>query len=168
MLLPAVTVFVSAGILVPAVFAADMFAGTWRVNVAKTTQANAKSTPALNPPREEVQRIEAVPNGLRLVQDVVEAAGQKRHDEWTVKFDGKQVPTKRTVDGKPDSRTDGETVSATRIDDHTFQFTFTLNGKVRFQARNVISADGKTRRATQTGTSADGQQQVVTVIFDRQ
>jgi hypothetical protein len=161
MLLPAVILCVFVGVLVPAVFAADMFAGTWRVNPAK-------STPVPNPPRESVQKIEAVPNGLRLVQDVVDAAGQKRHDEWTVKFDGKQVPTKRTVDGKPDPRTEGETVSASRIDDHTFQFTFTLNGKVRFQARNVISADGKTRTATQTGTGADGQQQVVTVVFDRQ
>jgi hypothetical protein len=103
-----------------------------------------------------------------MVNDVVNAAGQKQHDEWTVKFDGKQVPTKRTLDGKPDSRAEGETVSATRIDDPTFQFTFTRNGKVVMQARNVISTDGKTRTATQTGTSADGQQQVVTVVFDKQ
>jgi hypothetical protein len=128
----------------------------------------AKSTPVPNPPRESVQKIEAVPNGLRMVNDVVDAAGQKRHDEWTVKFDGKPVPTKRTVDGKPDPRLEGETVSAIRIDDRTFQFTFTLNGKVRFQARNVISVDGKTRTATQTGMGADGQQQVVTVVFDKQ
>ena len=161
MLLPAVSVFVSAGVMVVTVLAADMFTGTWRENPAK-------SSPVPNPPREAVQKLESVPNGLRMIYDLVDAAGQKRHDEWTVKFDGKQVPTKRTVDGKPDPRTEGETVSATRIDDHTFQFTFMLNGKVRFQARNVISADGKTRTATQTGTTDDGQQRVVTVVFDKQ
>src|SRR5262245_28496926 len=161
MRLPAVTFFVSAGVVVATVLAADMFTGTWRVNLAKSS-----SIP--DPPVESVQKIEAVPNGLRMVNDVVGAAGQKRHDEWTVKFDGKQAPTKRTVGGKPDPRLEGETISATRIDDHTFQFTFTLNGKVWVQARNVISTDGKTRTVTQTRTSADGQQQVVTFVYDKQ
>jgi len=92
----------------------------------------------------------------------------KAHGEFTVNFDGKQYPTKYTIDVKPDPRLESETVSATRIDDHTFQFTFTLNGKVAVQARNVTSTDGKTRTATQTRTSADGQQQVITVVFDKQ
>src|SRR5262249_28631619 len=45
MLLPAVIGF--AGVVVATVFAADMFTGTWRVNIAKTTQANA-TTPIPN------------------------------------------------------------------------------------------------------------------------
>jgi len=167
MLLAAVTVFVSAGVVVATVFAADMFTGTWKANIAKTTQANA-TTPGLNPPREDVQKIEASPDGLRLVEDGVSATGQKSHGEWTVKFDGKQYPTKSTIDGKPNAANEGATVSATKIDDHTFQLTFTQNGKVALQARNVISADGKTRTATQTQTRADGQQRVVTVVFDKQ
>ena len=152
-----------SGVLVATVSAADMFAGTWRVNLAK-------SNPPPDQPFKEVpvQKIEAVPNGLRMVQDLVNAAGQKEHGEFTVKFDGKQYPTKNTVDGKPNTRVEGQTVSATRIDDHTFQLTFTQNGKVALQARNVISADGKTRTATQTQTRADGQQRVVTVVFDKQ
>ena len=157
---PAITLFV-CGVAVAIVLAADLFTGTWRVNPTK-------STPVANPPRDAVQKVESLPDGLRMVYDVVTAAGQKQHDEWTVKFDGKPVPTKRTVDGKPDPRSEGETVSATRIDDHTFQFTFMVNGKISFEARNVISADGKTRTATQTGTGADGQQRVVTVVFDKQ
>jgi hypothetical protein len=157
-LLPSLAIVVSAGVVV---LAADMFAGTWRVNPTK-------SSPVPNPPREAVQKIESVPDGLQMVYDVVTAAGQKQRDEWTVKFDGKPVPTRRTVDGKPDPRFEGETVSATRIDDRTLQFTFRVNGNVTFQARNVISADGKTRTATQTGTTADGQQRVVTVVFEKQ
>jgi hypothetical protein len=160
MLLRAVTLVMCVG-AVATVLAADLLTGTWRVDPTK-------STPVPNPPREAVQKLEAVPDGVRMVYDVVNAAGQKQRDEWTVKFDGKPVPTKRTVDGKPDPRSEAETVSATRIDDHTFQFTFRVNGKVTFQARNVISADGKTRTATQTGTGADGQQRVVTVVFDKQ
>lgn len=163
MLLPAVTVFISAGVMVATLFAADMFTGTWKVNLAK-------SNPPPDQPFKEVpvQKLEAVPDGLRMVSDSVVAPGQKQHFEWTVKFDGKQVPTKRTRDGKPDPRYEGETVSATRIDDRTFQLTFTVNGKVVMQARNVISTDGKTRTATQTQTRADGQQRVVTVVFDKQ
>jgi hypothetical protein len=162
MLLPAVTLVVSAGLLVPALFAADAFVGTWKVNVAK-------STPGPHPPREpRVQKIEAVPDGIRVVEDQVAGGGERLHDEWTVKFDGKPYPTTLLQDGKPDPAVQGETVSATRIDDHTFQFTFTLNGKVILQARNVISGDGKTRTATQTGTSTDGKQRVVTIVFDKQ
>jgi hypothetical protein len=48
MLLPAATVFLSVGVVVATVFAADMFTGTWKVNVAKTTQTNA-TTPVGNP-----------------------------------------------------------------------------------------------------------------------
>ena len=153
MLLPAVTVFVSAGV-VATVFAADMFTGTWKANFAK-------STPDQNLPREVVQKIEAVPDGLRMVQDVVTAAGQKEHGDVTVKFDGKQYSAKYMVDDKPDPRRDGETISATRIDDHTFQLTFTRNGKVTLQARNVISTDGKTRTATQTQTGGRAARKVI-------
>lgn len=161
MLLPAVTVFVSVGVVVTTVFAADMFAGTWKANVAK-------STPVPNPAKEDVQTVEAVPNGLRVVDDGVTADGHKAHAEWTVKFDGKQYPTKMMRDGKPDPRVEGGTISAIRIDDHTLQFTLTVNGKVFMQVRNVISTDGKTRTATQMRTSADGQQQAVSVVFDKQ
>jgi hypothetical protein len=153
--------------MVATLFAADLFAGTWRANIAKTTQANA-TTPVPNPPREALQKIEAVANGRRMVDDAVDAAGQKHHGDWTVKFDGKQYPAKYTIDGKPDPSFEGETVSATRIDDHTLQFTFTRNGKVVSQNRNVISTDGKTRTVTQTGTSADGQQRIRTVVWEKQ
>jgi len=99
-----------------------------------------------------VQKIEAVPDGLRLVQDAVNAAGQKEHGDWTAKFDGKQYPTKLTLDGKPIPAQEGETVSSTRIDDHTFQVHVHAKREIINQARNVISTDGKTRTATQTRT----------------
>jgi hypothetical protein len=163
MVLPAVSLFVTAGVLVCTMLAADMFTGTWRTNEAKSTPSNAP------PPRESrVQKIEAVPDGLHVVQDGVDAEGHKEHSEWTVKFDGKQYPTKRTLDGKPVPDAEGETVAAKRIDDHTFEFTLSINGKVYLQARNVISADGKTRTASQTRTSPDGQKRAATVVFERQ
>jgi hypothetical protein len=94
-------------------FAADAFSGTWKMNIAK-------STPTSTPPNESLtQRIQVIDNGMNLVQDGVNPKGQKTHGEWTVKFDGKQYPVKLMVDGKPDPDYEGETVSATKSDDHT-------------------------------------------------
>ena len=46
-------------------------------------------------------KIEAVQNGIKLINDGIDSQNRKTHLEYTVAFDGKDVPVKATIDGKP-------------------------------------------------------------------
>jgi hypothetical protein len=145
---------------VTVVFGADMFSGTWKVNSEKTVTSGP---PAKGP---SIQKLEAVENGIMLAGDFVTANSQKVHQEFTVKFDGKDYPFKSMLDGKPSTSTN-DTISAKKIDDYTLEFTIKLNTAVTV-ARNVISKDGKTRTVTQTGTTAQGQAVNNTIVYEKQ
>lgn len=123
--------------------AADMFSGSWKLNVAKS-----KYDPG-PPPKESVTKIEAVPGGLKFTVDGVDAQGKPTHFEWTTKFDGKDNPVK----GDPNR----DTAALKKIDDHTFEVVNKKDGKVTTTNRSVVSKDGKTRTVTATGTNAKGQ-----------
>ena len=59
-------------------------------------------------------------------------------------------------------------VAVKRIDAHTLESVSKKGGKVTTTQRNVVSADGKTRTVTTTGT--DGQRQKVNnvAVFEKQ
>src|SRR5262245_58087297 len=63
------------------VLAADMFSGTWKVNVAKS-----KYSPG-PPPKSNMQKIESVAAGMKVVTDGENAEGKKTHNEYTVMLD---------------------------------------------------------------------------------
>src|SRR6476620_7382759 len=142
--------------------AADMRAGTWTLNIAQS-----KFSPGPAPKGPNTQKIETVENGSKLVADGVNAQGQKTHNEYMVKFDGKDYPMHATVDGKPNPDA-ADTVTAKKIDDHTYEFTNKRNGTVLTTIKEVISTDGKTRTATITGTNAQGQAVNTTVVYEKQ
>jgi hypothetical protein len=142
--------------------AADMRAGTWTVNIAKS-----KFSPGPGPKGPNTQKIETVENGNKLVADGVNAEGQKTHNEYTVKFDGKDYPMHATIDGKPNPDA-ADSVAGKKIDDYTYEFTNKRNGTVVTTVKEVISKDGKTRTATITGTNAQGQAVNTTVVFEKQ
>lgn len=140
---------------------ADMLAGAWRLNVAKS-----KYSPG-PPPQSNMIKIESVQSGTKLVADGVDSQGRKTHNEYTAMFDGKDYPTKRMLDGKPNPSA-ADTVSWKRIDDYTYEVTNKLKGKTLTVARHVISKDGKTRTVTTTGTNAQGQKVNTTTVFEKQ
>src|SRR5262245_10775178 len=78
------------------VFAADMFSGMWKVNIAKST-----FNPGPPPKGPNTFEVTAVSNGQSVVTDSVNSTGQKTHTEYTFQFDGKDYPHKATLDGKP-------------------------------------------------------------------
>ena len=143
------------------VMAADMLAGTWRLNVAKSKFSPGPA------PQSNVIKIESVAGGLKLVADGANAEGKKTHNEYTAKFDGSDNPTKPMLDGKPDPN-GADTVSWKRVDDYTYEVTNKLKGKALTVAKHVISKDGKTRTVTTTGTNAQGQKVDNTTVFEKQ
>jgi hypothetical protein len=148
-------------IVVPLVgVAADMFTGTWKINLEKSTYS-----PGPPPKGPNIAEFKSVDNGIHIVLLGVNAAGRKTRLEYTVYFDGKQYPiTSSSLDGQPTPTTGTTTSSAKKIDDYTFETTQTTNGKVGGTTRVVVAKDGKSHIATQTATNAQGQP-VKNVLF---
>ena len=161
---PVVVCFAVLGMLalltVPAM-AADMLAGTWKLNVAKS-----KYNPG-PPPQSNTVRFEVIDGGIKLTADGADTQGRKTHNEYTAKYDGKDSPTKPMLDGKPNTNA-ADAVSYKKIDDYTYEVTAKLKGKTLNVARHAISKDGKTRTVTTTGTNAQGQKLNDTTVFEKQ
>ena len=134
------------------VFAADVFSGNWKVNLAKS-----KYDPANLAPKSAMVKVEAVQGGLKFTNDAVSAAGTATHNEWMGKFDGKDNP----VTGDPGR----DTAALTKIDDYTFEIISKKAGKVVSTTRSVSSRDGKTRTSTNQGTNPQGIKFSNTVVY---
>jgi hypothetical protein len=122
-------------------FAADVFSGNWKVNIAKS-----KYDPGPPPKGPNYSKLEAMDGGLKFTNDGVNAEGKPTHSEWSGKFDGKDNP----VNGDPAR----DTAALKKIDDYTFEITNKKGGKVVGTIRAVFSRDGKTRTQTGQGTNA--------------
>lgn len=142
-------------------FAADMFSGTWKLNIAKS------QLPGPPPKEPTVQKLRLDGNGVKLVGNGVSVTGHKAHQEFAATFDGKEYLFVSTTDGKP-SPAGSAMVSAKKIDDYTIEFAFTRNGSVYSRNTNVISKDGKTRTVTQVGTNPQGQTTARVLVYDKQ
>lgn len=142
------SVAVAAGVA-----AADAQMGTWKLNAAKS-----KIDPGVA--KNDTVVYEVVGDNVKIVVDGTDGAGKPAHNEWTGKFDGKNYPV--TGDPTLDAR------SYTRVDDRTLTFANSLAGKVTMTGRVAVSADGKTRTVTATGTDATGKKITGTSVFDKQ
>jgi hypothetical protein len=131
-----------------------VFAGTWKLNVAKSTYSPGPK------PKSQVATLAAVSGGMSVVSDRVEADDQKVHFEWTAKFDGKDYPVK----GDP-SR---DYVSVKKIDDYNLEITNKKGGKVTATIHAVYAKDGKSRVETVTGANSQGQAIKNVTSWDKQ
>ena len=138
---------------VAAASAADSYMGTWKLNEAKS------KTPA-GAPKNHTVTYAAAGDSVKVTVDGTDAAGKPTHNEWTGKFDGKDYPL--TGDPTADTR------SYKKIDDHTMEFTNGKGGKPVLSGKIVISADGKSRTVTVSGTDAAGKKVTYTTAYDKQ
>ena len=99
-------------------------------------------------------------DNVKVAIDGTDATGKAYHSDWTGKFDGKDYP----LTGDPSADTRAYKV----IDDHTLVGTTKKGGKESTIARIVLSADGKTRTVTVSGTDASGAKTTSTQIYDKQ
>jgi hypothetical protein len=136
-----------------ACFAADAFTGTWKLNEAKS-----KFSPGS--PKNITVVYEAVGDNVKVTIDGIDGDGKPVHSEWTGQFDGKDYPV--TGDPNSDSR------ALKTIDDHTLTFTVKKGDKVTTSGRIVLSADGKTRTVTTSGTGPKGNKISGTAVYDKQ
>jgi len=131
----------------------DANIGTWKLNEAKS-----KIGPGA--PKNNMVVYEAAGDSVKVTVDGTDSDGKAIHNEWTGKYDGKDYP----VTGDPNS----DARSLKRIDDHTLGLSVKKGDKVTTTGRIVVSADGKTRTVTTTGTDAKGKKVSSTAVYDKQ
>jgi len=134
---------------------APAWAGTWKLNLTKS-----KYSPGPVPKSATIKIEAAAGGGLKQTTDQITASGESRHIEVTAKFDGKDA----AVTGNPDA----DAQAFKRVDDRSYEVTGKKNAKVTTITKVTISADGKTRTATQTGTDPQGRALNNTIVYDRQ
>ena len=134
-------------------FASDLNMGTWKLNEAKSkfSPGAAKNVTVV---------YAAAGDSVKVTVDGVDADGKPAHNEWTGKFDGKDYP----LTGDPAS----DTRAYKRVNDHTLGLTNKKDGKAALTGRVVISADGKNRTVTTSGTDAKGNKISSTAVYDKQ
>jgi len=133
----------------------DPQVGVWKLNVAKSKYSPGPA------PKSSTTTIEAVGTGAKFVVDQVLADGTTRHWETTSSYDGKDSP----VTG---NNPDADTMARTRINATTVETISKKGGKVTITQRSVVSADGKTRTITTTGTNASGQKVNNVGVYEKQ
>ena len=83
-----------------------------------------------------------------------------------------QYPDTSNLDGKDapvaGNNPNADMIAVKRIDAHTLETVNKKGGKVTTTQKNVVSADGKTRTVTTTGTDAQGQKINNVGVFEKQ
>jgi hypothetical protein len=143
-------VFLLGGV---ACFAADANMGTWKLNEAKS------KIPAGGQKNTMVVYV-AMGDKTKVTVDGFDASGKAAHNEWVGKFDGKDYPV--TGDPASDSR------AYTRVNAHTLSMIIKKGGKTTMTGTITVSADGKSRTVSTTGTDAKGKKVSVSAVYDKQ
>jgi hypothetical protein len=133
-------------------FAADPQMGTWKLNEAKSKLASGGG-------KNNTVVYQSNLFQTKVTIDGTDAKGKPTHNEWTGNFDGKDYPV--TGDPMSDMR------SYKKIDDRTMEFTSKKGGKVTISGRIVVSADGKSRTVTATGTGMKGKKVKNVAVYDK-
>jgi hypothetical protein len=138
--------------LAPMAMAADNpFVGTWKMNMGKSkSPINQGSTIV----------VQAQENGIKCVNDSVDANGKATHAEWAAKYDGKDYPIA--------GNSNADTISLTRIDTNTAHYVQKKNGKEVQSGESVVSKDGKIWTLAGKGKNAKGQETRFIAMFDKQ
>ena len=132
----------------------DPFVGTWSLNVAKSKY---------NPgpiPKSTTSTYEAAGKGYKISVKSEPASGPVQQWSFTTNLDGQESPV---TGNNPNS----DAVTVKRIDANTLEFVNRKAGKATTTQRNVVSADGKTRTVTTTGTDGTGQKVNNVGVFER-
>ena len=127
--------------------------GTWKLNEAKSKLAPGN-------PKNNTVVYEAAGDSVKVTVDGTNSDGSAAHNEWTGKFDGADYP----VTGDPTS----DTRSYKKADAHTLDMTIKKGGKVTVTGQIVMSADGKSRTVTTSGTDAQGKKFKSVAVYDKQ
>jgi len=151
------TIALSLGLILAAgaLYAANPMEGTWKLNESKSklTRGTGKNTKVVYDSR-------LIRDKVTVTVDGVDADGKPFHSVWKGRFNGKDYE----VSGDPNS----DMRAYTKVNDQTLNMTAKKGGKVTVTGRIAVAADGKSRVATVSGTTAKGKRFSNTVVYDKE
>ena len=133
---------------------ADPVAGTWKLNLAKSTFGGG---PAL---KSQIRTYSQSAQGITLKMTTVSADGKETTTQTTYRLDGKDYPSM----GNPDF----DSLSGMRIDTNATEFALKRAGKRVGTIRRTVSKDGRTLTLNIVITNANGVQLSQLTVFDKQ
>jgi hypothetical protein len=133
----------------------DVWLGTWKVNLAKSTYSPGVLRRAPLWPSGSASAV--VSSRQRVVGWMSRAPVR-----WVVvtRLDGKDAPISGAAAGT--------TRAFKRLDARSYEFVTNVDGKVVTTTRAVLSSDGKSRTLTSTGVNPQEQHMNEAVVWDKQ
>lgn len=154
------TIVLAGGVLAMAVLAnaqqpKDPFVGSWKLDVAKSKYSPGPA------PKSSMSTYEAAGKGYKITVKTEPASGAAQQWSFTTSLDGKDAP----ITG---NHPNADMIAVKRIDSNTVEMVSKKGGKVTTTSKNAVSADGRTRTITTTGTDAQGQKVNNVAVYVKQ
>src|ERR1700681_3590590 len=124
-----------------ACFAANAHVGTWKGNEAKS-----KVPPGMGKTNTVVYSEKK--DQMQVTVDGVDRDGKPTHGVWMGKTDGKAYKVKGNLAW--------DAMAYKMVDDRTYDITAMKGGKMSWNGKSTVAADGKSRTLNMSGTGADG------------
>jgi len=135
-----------------ACFAANPHMGTWKLNEAKS-----KLVPGMG--KNTTVTYAEQKDKIKITVDGVDKDGKPTHSVWVGKFDGKAYPVKGNLPYN--------SVAYRVVNDRTNDITAMKDGKIGWNGRITVAADGKSRTVTINGTDANGKKFKGKAVYDK-
>ncbi len=149
----AVVAVVLSFVAAAACFAASPHMGTWKLNEAKSKLVPGMGKNTTVTYTEQKDKIKVTVEG-------VDKDGKPTHSVWVGKFDGKAYPAKGNLPYN--------SIAYRVVNDRTNDITAMKDGKMSWNGRITVSADGKSRTVTINGTGADGKKFNGKAVYDKE
>jgi hypothetical protein len=135
-----------------ACFAANPHIGTWKLNEAKSKPVPGMGKNTTVTYTEQKDKIKVTVEG-------VDKDGKPTHSVWVGKFDGKAYPLKGNLSYN--------SVAYKMVNDRTNDITAMKDGKMVWNGRITVAADGKSRTVTINGTDEHGKKVKGKAVYDK-
>jgi len=135
-----------------ACFAANPHLGTWKLNEAKSKLAQGMGKSTTVTYMEQKDKIKVTVDG-------VDKDGKPTHGVWVGKFDGKAYPAKGNMAWN--------SAAYKEVNDRTNDITTMKDGKLVWNGRITVAADGKSRTVTINGTDEKGKKFSSKAVYDK-
>ena len=135
-----------------ACFAASPQMGTWKLNEAKS-----KLVPGMG--KNTTVTYAEQKDKIKITVEGIDKDGKPTHSVWVGKFDGKAYPVKGNLPYN--------SVAYRVVNDRTNDITAMKDGKIGWNGRITVSADGKSRTVTINGTDAQGKKFKGKAVYDK-
>ena len=134
-------------------FAANPHMGTWKLNEARSKIASGMG--------KNITVVYAeMKDKMKVTVDGVDKDGKPTHAVWVGKADGKAYKTKGNLAW--------DAAAYKVVNDNTYEITTMKGEKLFANGKSTVSADGKTREVTTSGTTEDGKKFKNKSVYDKQ